>query len=83
MVYCAFTIANNIASYSWSYAGNIIKINTMGQPMIILSSAQAAFDLLESRGMSSYICIIKRDGKCADLGAIYSDRPKSIMAGEL
>lgn len=30
--------------------GDVIRIATMGQPVIILSSYQAAFDLLESRG---------------------------------
>ncbi|GJE93712.1 cytochrome P450 [Phanerochaete sordida] len=45
--------------------GDIVQISVMGQPTVIIGSAQIASDLLDARG------------------AIYSDRPQAVMAGEL
>ncbi|KAI0030170.1 cytochrome P450 [Vararia minispora EC-137] len=45
--------------------GDIVYLNVLGQPMIILNSLQAAQDLLDRHS------------------AIYSDRPRMPMAGEL
>ncbi|KAI0030172.1 cytochrome P450 [Vararia minispora EC-137] len=45
--------------------GDIVYVNVVGQPIVVLNSLQAAQDLLEQRS------------------AVYSDRPRMPMAGEL
>lgn len=47
------------------YLGDIVYFSAVGQPVVILNSAQSLFDLLDGRS------------------AIYSDRPRLVMGGEL
>ena len=46
--------------YEQSAEGKIVKFSTMGQPEIVIASAQIAFDLLDSRGKLDHYYVLSR-----------------------
>lgn len=67
------------------YVGDVFKISTRGQPILVLSSPQAAFELLEGRGelATNIFHPSSSNYDRYNTGTMYSDRPPAVMAGEL
>ncbi|KAI1789418.1 cytochrome P450 [Ganoderma leucocontextum] len=74
--------------------GDVVAITVMGQPTLILGSAQVANDLLDAKGRHRSFRPAHISFQCGAHtyilplsalleGAIYSDRPNAVMAGEL
>ena len=97
-VFCHVVAYFHMRSESYSvisYTGDVVAITAMGQPTLILGSVKAANDLLDAKGECQYLSVRAAApthsskmppsiSLCAVLaGAIYSDRPYAVMAGEL
>jgi hypothetical protein len=60
-----FFFFSNMLLIDTTITGDISHLNILGQDIVFINSAQAAFDLLDKRG------------------AIYSEKPRLVMVGEL
>ena len=73
------------ASPSLLVTGDMVGVTVLGQPTLILGSFKAASDLLDTKGThhSSPHFAQPNQSLVHIAGAIYSDRPNAVMAGEL
>lgn len=63
--------------------GDLVYISIRGQPTLIVGSIAAANDLLRDRGKPLRPHPSTPGGSTRDLGNIYSDRPVSVMGGQM
>jgi hypothetical protein len=63
--------------------GDAFALDIIGQHTIVLGSAEAAFELLDARGAYPAPPRAATRSPTPRAGAIYSDRPTAVMAGEL